>query len=268
MNVSLWLKNAAQTVNRLDAELILAHFLGVERTFLHAHPDAELPIEALQKASHALSRRQKHEPLAYITGTKAFYGRVFHITKDVLIPRPETEVLVRVAKQLKPAKIIDVGTGSGCIAVTLAKELPKAQITAVDISENALQIARANAQKHQAKVEFRQSDLLGAFKNTEKFNLIVANLPYVDQNWDWLSPELQFEPKNALFAKDGGLELIKMIIQQAPKHLEQGGYLLLEADKTQHRKITDYAIKASNFIDASSTLGVEKSALALVLRLC
>ncbi len=267
MNVSLWLKAASQSVNLLDAELILAHFLGVERTILHAHPDFELSEEIVQKANLALERRQNHEPLAYITGVKDFYGRDFQVTEDVLIPRPETEVLIEVAKRLKPTKILDVGTGSGCIAVTLAKELPGAIVTGVDISEKALEIAQNNAKKHHAKVIFRQSDLLNGLENTEKFDLIVANLPYVDRNWDWLGPELQFEPKTALFAEDGGLELIKKLIQQAPKHLEQGGCLLLEADKTQHQKITDFAIKTGNFTEVNSTLGVEKSALALALRL-
>ena len=242
MNVSLWLKTASQSVDLLDAELILAHSLGAERTFLHAHPDFELSEEIAQKANLALERRQNHEPLAYITGAKDFYGREFQVTEDVLIPRPETEVLIEVTKRLKPTKILDVGTGSGCIAVTLAKELPGAIVTGIDISEKALEIA-------------------------EKFDLIIANLPYVDRDWDWLGPELQFEPKTALFAEDGGLELIKKLIQQAPEHLEQGGCLLLEADKTQHQKITDFAIKTGNFTEANSTLGVEKSALVLALRL-
>lgn len=266
MNVSLWLKKAAQSVNLLDAELILAHFLGVERTFLHAHPDSELSEEIAQKANLALERRQKHGPLAYITGVKDFYGRQFIVTPDVLIPRPETEALIEVAKGFKPAKILDVGTGSGCIAITLAKELPNAQITGVDISEKALKIAHKNAQNLQAKVEFCQSDLLNNLNNA-KFNLIIANLPYVDPDWDWLSPELQFEPKTALYAADGGLELIKKLIRQAPEHLEQGGHLLLEADRIQHQKIVDFAVKTGNFTPVNSTLGVENSALALVLQL-
>ncbi|MBO4855479.1 peptide chain release factor N(5)-glutamine methyltransferase [Candidatus Saccharibacteria bacterium] len=267
MNVSLWLKSASQSVNLLDAELILAHFLGAERTFLHAHPDSELSEEIAQKANLALERRQKHEPLAYITGVKDFYGRQFIVTPDVLIPRPETEVLIEIAKGFKPTKILDVGTGSGCIAITLAKELPNAQITGVDISEKALKIAQNNAQKYHAKVNFRQSDLLNGLENTEKFDLIIANLPYVDRDWGWLGLELQFEPKTALFAEDGGLELIKKLIQQAPEHLEQGGCLLLEADKTQHQKIVDFAVKTGNFTPVNSTLGVENSALALVLQL-
>ena len=267
MNVSSWLKAAANSIDILDAELILAHYLGKGRVFLHAHPDFNLSDEIAQKANQALVRRQNHEPLAYITGVKDFYGREFRVTEDVLIPRPETEALIEVAKRLRPTKILDVGTGSGCIAVTLAKELPGAAITGVDISEKALKIAQNNAQRHHVEVDFRQSDLLSGLKRGKKFDLIVANLPYVNRKWDWLSPELQFEPEIALFAEDGGLELIKKLIKEAPEYLGQGGHLLLEADKAQHQKITDFAIKTGNFTEVNSTLGVEKSALALVLRL-
>ena len=267
MNANSWLKEAAQSIDQLDAELILAHFLGVERTFLHAHPEYELSPEIAEKANSALKRRQNHEPLAYITGKKDFYGRAFIVTPDVLIPRPETEALIEAAKQLKPSKILDVGTGSGCIAVTLAKELPNAQITGVDISEKALQIAQENAQKHHAVVDFYQSDLLENLANDAKFNLIIANLPYVDRNWDWLGPELDFEPQTALYAADEGLELIKKLLKQAPQHLEQGGYVILEADRSQHQKIRTFATENTDFTPVDSKTDDENSALALVLRL-
>ena len=189
MNVSSWLKNAAKTINQLDAELILAHILGVERTFLHAHPDYGLKTDQEEQASQALRRRATGEPLAYITGAKDFYGRQFIVSRDVLIPRPETEALIEVARRLARASILDVGTGSGCIAITLAKELPGVRVTAVDISDKALGIARENALKHQAKVDFRHSDLLSGLDNAEKYALIVANLPYVDRKRDWLRPD-------------------------------------------------------------------------------
>lgn len=267
MNVSSWLKNAAKTIDRLDAELILAHSFGKERTFLHAHPDYELGPAQIAQAGQYLQRRAQDEPLAYIIGSKDFYGRQFDVTPDVLIPRPETEALIEAAKRLKPAKILDVGTGSGCIAITLAKELPEAQITGVDISPRALEIAQKNAQKHHAKVVFRQSDLLKGLSEAEKYDLVVANLPYVDRNWPWLGSELAFEPETALYAEDGGLELIKELIRQAPAHLEPRGYLLLEADRSQHAKITAFARETGNFTPVEPTLAAEKSALALVLRL-
>ena len=239
MNVSSWLKKARKEVDRLDSELILTYVLRVPRTFLHAHPDYKLNKEEQDQADSFLKRRKEHEPFAYITGRKEFYGRNFKVTRDTLIPRPETEALIDVIKPLKPHKILDVGTGSGCIATTLALELPDVEVEAVDISENALHVARLNAQFLGANnINFYVSDLL---QNTGKYDLIVANLPYVDREWDWLSPELAFEPESALYANDGGLALIKTLIEQIDGHLEPGGHLVLEADLSQHQKISDFA---------------------------
>ena len=261
MNVSSWLKAAKKQVDRLDAELILAYVLRVPRTFLHAHPDYEINEEEQKQADSFLERRKNHEPFAYITGRKEFYGRFFKVTRDTLIPRPETEALIDAILPLKPHKILDVGTGSGCIATTLALELPDSEVEAVDISDNALIVARLNSQFNGAKnINFYQSDLLS---NTGKYNLIVANLPYVDREWDWLSPELEFEPETALFAPDHGLFLIKKLIEQAPDHLNKGGYLILEADLSQHQKISDFA-RDFHF---ETKRGARKSDLSLVLAL-
>ena len=258
MNVNSWLKSTP--VDRLDAELIIAHVLEKDRTFVHAHPDYEFTEVELAKIQSFADRRAQNEPLAYILGYKEFYGRKFTVTPDTLIPRPETEALISIAKHLNPAKILDVGTGSGCIAVTLALELPKTEVDAADISEPALEIARQNAQNLGAKVHFFVSDLL---KNAEKYDLIVANLPYVDKNWDWLSPELDYEPESALYAEDGGLKLIKELIKQAPAHLKEGGYLLLEADLGQHEKIADFALETGNF----TPIVTSDQSLALLLAL-
>ena len=248
MNVSSWLNSAP--IDRLDAELILAHALGKDRTFLHAHPDFELSEAVLAEIRTLTERRALGEPLAYIFGNKEFYGRVFKVTRDTLVPRPETEALIEVIKDLKPHKILDVGTGSGCIAVTLALELPETEVDAVDISSAALEVAQENAQKLGAKVNFSRSDLLSSVGN--EYDLIVANLPYVDRNWDWLSRELNFEPQNALFAEDGGLALIKKLIQEAPAHLTEKGYLILEADRSQHQKIAEYASDSFEQINNST----------------
>ncbi len=237
MNVSSWLSSTP--VNRLDSELIVADALKKDRIFVHAHPEYELTEVELAKIRQNTARRAQHEPLAYILGHKEFYGRDFKVTQDTLIPRPETEALIDVAKTLKPHKILDVGTGSGCIAITLAKELPQTEVEALDISPAALQIAQENAEKHSVTVKFFQSDLLESAASD--YDLIVANLPYVDPNWGWLSPELAFEPQTALFAADGGLALIKKLILQAPAHLCKQGKLLLEADLSQHQKIADFA---------------------------
>lgn len=186
-----------------------------------------------------------------------FYGRDFIITPDVLIPRPETEMIIDTVLNImgkpflpgvKPSEpklpeditILDVGTGSGCIAITLDLLLPQAKIVATDVSDKALKIARKNASELGAEVEFLQSDLL---KNVKvKPDLIVANLPYVDENWDWIDKEaLSKEPALALYAKDGGLELIFKLIDQVA---ERGvHHLVLEADPCQHERIASYAKK-------------------------
>lgn len=236
MNVSSWLKKAA--ISRLDAELILANSLGKDRVFLHAHPEYELSEAEEKKADSALQRRKNHEPLAYILGYKEFYGRKFAVTPDVLIPRPETEAIINLVKELKPEKILDVGTGSGCIAITLKLELPESDVFAVDISPKALPIARKNAEKLAVKINFQESDLLSKVQG--KYDLIVANLPYVDKKWDWLSPELAFEPELALYAEDSGLYDIKHLISQAEAHLTNSGALVLESDLSQHAKIKEF----------------------------
>ena len=186
-----------------------------------------------------------------------FYGRDFIISPDVLIPRPETEMIIDTVLNLvgkpflpgvKPSEpqlpeditILDVGTGSGCIAITLDLLLPQAKIVATDVSDKALKIARKNASELGTEVEFLQSDLL---KNVKvKPGLIVANLPYVDENWDWVDKEaLSKEPALALYAKDGGLKLIfKLIDQVAEREVH---HLVLEADPCQHERITSYAKK-------------------------
>ena len=187
-----------------------------------------------------------------------FYGRDFVITPDVLIPRPETEMVVDAVLSLvgkpylpgvktsKPklpqnCKILDVGTGSGCIAITLKLELPESVITACDISEKALATARKNAHRLKAKMEFVESDLIGSVDGD--YDIIVANLPYVDENWDWIDKEaLSAEPSLALYAEDGGLALIKKLIKQSVGRTK---YLILEADPCQHERIIDFARKHS-----------------------
>ena len=192
---------------------------------------------------------------AYKEGYQDFYDRDFIVTPDVLIPRPETEAIIDAvlnlvgkpflpgvrpsdAKLPQDISILDVGTGSGCIAITLALELPKAKVTATDISEAALKIAQKNATKFGVSTPLIISNLLENVKFTP--DVIVANLPYVDQNWDWLDKKaLSYEPATALYAEDSGLKLIKRLLDQAGKR--QIKYLVLESDPSQHGKIADYA---------------------------
>ena len=193
-------------------------------------------------------------PKAYKNGYQDFYGRDFLVTPDVLIPRPETEQIIDAVLNLagkpylpgvKPAPrvlpenpvILDVGTGSGCIAITIKKELPEAEVYATDISEKALKIAQKNADKHSAPISLIISHLLNNVKFTP--DIIVANLPYVNENWDWLDKEaLSHEPSIALYTKDHGLKLIKELINTA-----NSKYLILEADPCQHYEIINYATK-------------------------
>lgn len=200
-------------------------------------------------------------PKAYKTGFMNFYGRDFIITPDVLIPRPETEMIIDSVLNLtgkaylpgvKPSQpklpqncsILDVGTGSGCIAITLKLELPEANISACDISEKALDVARENATRLGAKIEFKKSDLMKDINGD--FDIVVANLPYVDEHWDWINKkDLSIEPALALYAKDGGLKLIKKLIDQANKYTIP--YLVLEADPCQHERIIEYA-KHNKFV--------------------
>ena len=258
MNVSSWLKESP--IDHLDSELIVAFVLNKDRTFVHAHPEYVFTEVEFAKTQDLTARRVAGEPLAYILGFKEFYGRNFRVTKDTLIPRPETEALINLTKTLKVQKILDVGTGGGCIAITLALEMPETEVDAIDISPEALDIARENAEKLGANVNFYQSDLLG---NAGKYDAIVANLPYVDKNWDWLSPELDYEPDTALYAEDEGLYLIKKLIDQTPSHLNHDGYLILEADRSQHQKIASYA---SDYFDILSNPNDQTLALCLCLR--
>ena len=195
-----------------------------------------------------------NEPIAYKNGYQDFYGRDFLVTPDVLIPRPETEQIIDAVLNLagkpylpgvKPSPrvlpenpvILDVGTGSGCIAITIKKELPEAEVHATDISKKALQIAQKNAQNHGVHLSFIISHLLDNVKFTP--DVIVANLPYVDKDWDWLDKEsLSFEPTIALYAADHGLKLIKELIDAASSK-----YLILEADPCQHQEIINFATK-------------------------
>lgn len=242
MTVSEWLKNAAQKIDRLDAELILANYLDAEdRSYLVAHSDDIIPNS--DTIDGFVERRANKEPLAYILGYRNFYGRRFFVTPDVLIPRPESETIIELAKTAKPARILDVGTGSGCLAITLALELPGTEISAIDISDEALRIAQKNATHHGAKVNFHKSNLLDNYQ-PESGTLIVANLPYVDKKWGWIDQQaLDYEPSLALYAEQGGLELIYHLIDQAPANCP----LLLEADPSQHKSIIQYAAQKYPF---------------------
>jgi release factor glutamine methyltransferase len=245
-----YLKGHGSESARLDAEVLLAHALGCQRIELYTSFE-EVPAEAARKAFRELVRRRAEgTPVAYLVGRREFYSLCFRVTPDVLIPRPETELLVVAALDLAKASgkggglgtsvpsIADVGTGSGIIAVCLAKHLPGYRITAIDISPAALAVAQENARQHgvSERIEFFQSDLFAAVPADRRFDIIVSNPPYVTAaELDGLAADVRkFEPRVALLAGPRGTEVIERLIAQSADRLLPGGHLLMEISPTIH----------------------------------
>jgi release factor glutamine methyltransferase len=224
---------------RMNAELLLMFTLGCDRAYLHAHPERELSAEEQARYREAITQRSRGIPAQYITGHQEFWGMDLIVSPAVLIPRPETEHVIEavllLARGPKRLRIVDLGTGSGCIALALAKELPAADIQATDISPAALEIARANAARHQLehRICFHQTDLLSGF-SPDSFHLVVSNPPYVGESEeDQVQLEVRkFEPRNAVFAGPTGLKVIERLIPQAEKTLVSGGWLVMEISGT------------------------------------
>jgi release factor glutamine methyltransferase len=232
---------------RMNAELLLMFTLNCDRAYLYAHPERELTTEEQSRYEAILAERARGVPAQYITGHQEFWGMEFIVTPAVLIPRPETEHVIETvlecvartcpqpeSKALLRAgsiRIADVGTGSGCIAIALAKELPQAEIHATDVSAAALDIARANAVRHQFanRIQFHQTDLLSGLAG-HAFDLIVSNPPYIGESEaDQVQLEVRkFEPRNAVFAGPTGAEVIARLIPQAHDALKPGGWLVIE----------------------------------------
>jgi release factor glutamine methyltransferase len=214
-----------------DAEVLLAHLLGCDQSALLTHPERRLSSAQADQFESLLRRRLASEPVQYITGVQEFFGLQFEVTSDVLIPRPETEHLVEAAlERVNPeARIVDVGTGSGAIAVALAYALPRSRVTAVDLYPAALEVARRNAQRHEVseRVTFLQSDLLAEAGNGE-FDVVVSNPPYIAEG-EVLEPQVaDYEPRSALYAGPTGLEVYARLIPQARRVLKPRGWLLME----------------------------------------
>lgn len=219
---------------RLDAETLLALVTGHTRAHFYAWPDEPVSDAHTDRFVRLLERRLAGHPIAHLTGRREFWSREFKVTPDVLIPRPETELLVEWALSLEissqPLRIADLGTGSGVIALTLALECPKAQVLALDVSAKALAIAKDNARRWEVEtISFVQSDWLAAVSPTQRFDLIVANPPYVaEQDHHLTTGDVRFEPPIALNAGVDGLDALRVIIAQAMAYLKPGGWLLLE----------------------------------------
>src|SRR5438093_8139551 len=220
---------------RLTAEVLLAHCLSVERDYLYTHDERLLGSEESQTLEDTLDDRISGVPLQYIVGRQEFYGRYFQVTPDVLIPRPETEHIVETVLEIQDAagqnfhpRILDVGTGSGCIAVTLALEIAEAEVFGSDISERALRVARANASRLEAPVAFVCMDVMDAVEGD--FEFIVSNPPYVRRgDMHWLQREVrEYEPHLAQFSPDDELELYRPLFAEAQRLLFPGSYLVME----------------------------------------
>lgn len=231
---------------RLEARVLACHALNVETVWLLAHdtdPLTELQFVAFDSL---LARRLTGEPVAYILGEREFYSRPFRVTPTTLIPRPETELLIEAAltRGTVNARVLDIGTGSGCIAITLKLERPDWQITAIDLSIEALRIARENGERLNAHVEWLESDLFTALPD-QTFDLIVSNPPYVAKTDPHLGQgDVRFEPGTALVSGPDGLDAIRKIIKQAPTYISAGGWLLLEHGWNQGETVDRLFAKA------------------------
>jgi release factor glutamine methyltransferase len=231
------LEAAAIDQPRISAEVLVFHVLGCDRAALYAHPERELAAAEQAQYDLLVARRAAGEPLQYLTGHQEFWRADFLVTPAVLIPRPETEHIIEVVLDLvhhfslgPRLKLIDVGTGSGAIAITLARELPQAEVHAVDLSPAALEVARANALRLHACVNFAQSDVLASIPLDASFDFVVSNPPYVGLNESDKVQEVvkNYEPHMAVFAGDEGLDVIRRLIPQASAALRPGGWLLME----------------------------------------
>jgi release factor glutamine methyltransferase len=216
----------------LEARMLLERVLGKTRAWLIAHADEAAGAGGERAFAALVERRGKGEPIAYLLGEREFYGLELHVTPAVLIPRPETELLVELALARMPGnapmRVLDLGTGSGAIAAVLAKERPQARLTAVDLDYPALSVARANAKRHGVSVRFFCGDWFGALSG-ETFDLIVSNPPYVAAADPHLAAgDLRFEPQRALVGGADGLDCIRAIVAKAGAHLQVGAWLLFE----------------------------------------
>ena len=253
--IGSWLKKSVEKLRtaeiesaKLDSELILARVLKVERTKLHANPQKKLSKTVVFHANNFLNKRARRIPLAYIFREKDFFGRTFFVNENVLVPRPETEILIEITKKYakNSDKILDIGTGSGIIPITLKAELgDEIEVFASDVSVQALAVANLNAQKILSQnIELFESNLLEQIpaETLSKITIITANLPYVNRDWvDFeKNNELHHEPQIALYARKNGLELIFKLLYQA-QDLPKLEKIILEADPSQFKEIEKYA---------------------------
>ena len=246
---SLRLTKAGCDTPSLDAELLLAHSLTKDRTWLHTYPKKTVVPDQLSVFLDLVRRREQREPVAYLIGHKEFFGLQFQVNQHVLIPRPETELLVETAFQIFDSNskidIVDVGTGSGCIAVALARHLPRARLLAIDVSSQALYLGQQNARRHHLadRITFLSGAVLEPLAGS--VDLIVSNPPYVSHlelAAGSISPEVsRYEPRFALDGGNDGLDVIRQLLPQAKEKLNAGGVLLIEIGSTQGQAVRQLA---------------------------
>jgi release factor glutamine methyltransferase len=267
---------------KAEAEYLLAHALGCKRVELHVNHASGLSYHALQEFIDFVERRIKREPSQYIIGEQEFWGLPFKVTKDVLIPRPETEILVEEVVKTAGGRwevggrkdenhiipyptshiqhpiILDLCTGSGCIAIALVKEIPDSRVYALDVSEKALNVARENAERHSVaeRITFLQGDLFEPLKGMDvAFDLIVSNPPYISKKiLAELQPEVRdFEPRAALYSGEDGLDFYRRIISDSPEYLAERGNLILEMGYGQAERIKKLIEQSNSFEDIGIT---------------
>ena len=262
---------------RLQAEVLAFHVLGCDRAYLFAHPERELTRDEQSDYEQLILRRGVGEPLQYLTGHQEFWKADFLVTPAVLIPRPETEHLIEAVLAIVRAShessgeggasrlnLIDVGTGSGAIAITLARELPHAEVHAVDLSAEALEVARLNAERLGARVHFAQSDLLSSVARDASFDFVVSNPPYVAENEPEAVEEVvrRHEPPLALFAGYDGLDVIRRLIPGAREALRPGGWLLFEIGYAQWEPVRGLLTDWGDVHSASDLAGIPRVVIA------
>lgn len=256
------LAEAAHDGARPEAETLLGHALGKDRAWLFAHADDALDAAAAVRFENLLARRIAGEPVAYLTGTRGFWTVDLEVTPDTLIPRADTERLVELALERlpedRPLRVLDLGTGSGAIALAIASERPRARAVAVDASAGAAAVARRNALSLglSARVEVREGDWFAPVAGA-RFDLIASNPPYIEDADPHLAEgDLRFEPRGALASGADGLDDLRIIARDAPRHLQPGGWLLLEHGWRQGEAVRTL-LRAAGFVDIDTALDLE-----------
>lgn len=246
------LRDSGSDEPRREAVSLLSHALSRDRAFLVTHSDERLTAEQLRSYLSSVERRAAGEPLQYITGAQEFYGLNFEVNENVLIPRPETELLVETALEILKGTdsplVCDVGTGSGCIAVSLLHERRDARAVALDVSSAALEVAARNAARNgvAARIEFLVSDCFDALAANEhdaaRFDLVASNPPYIaEDDLESLQREVRdHEPRVALTPGGDGLKVIRRLVSESPRHLKPGGHLLIEIGFDQHERVASF----------------------------